>query len=268
MTSFEMIKYHGQEYPPEVPLRIEEIAAHFDVKGIGGSLKRSLHTEYSFGARRFDSAVVSKYPEICAAQREGIPQLWKNETWALQFADFIFDLVGSSPAPNVIEIHPPFSDYTDIPGFIETYSKFETKIKTRFPDVEILIENRYGSNYHGGRFILSRVRDIDALCQHIEQKVLHLKIAYDVPQIYSVHQAKTVDKYVKLLEETKPLRGHIGGVHLWGKKANERGSRTPHRGNLNDYFGDAETKASFLQAFRDCFDDDQVRKMVLVPCNI
>jgi len=26
MTSFEMIKYHGQEYPADVPLRIEEIA--------------------------------------------------------------------------------------------------------------------------------------------------------------------------------------------------------------------------------------------------
>ena len=25
MTSFEMIKYHGQEYPADVPLRIEEI---------------------------------------------------------------------------------------------------------------------------------------------------------------------------------------------------------------------------------------------------
>ena len=30
MTAFEMIKYHGREYPADVPLRIEEIAAHFD----------------------------------------------------------------------------------------------------------------------------------------------------------------------------------------------------------------------------------------------
>ena len=263
MTSFEMVKYHGQEYPPEVPLRIEEIAAHFDVRGIGGELKRSLHTEYSYGPRRFDSALVAGFPELCAAQKEGVPQLWKNKTWALQFADFIFALVGNGPVPSVIEIHPPFSDYPDIPGFAASYSGFEEKIRDRFPDVEILIENRCGSVYHGGRFIVSRVRDLAALCQEIENKGLQLKIAYDVPQIYSVHQAKTEDKFIKLLEETKPFRQYIGGVHLWGKKANEKGFRTPHRGNLNDYFGDAGIKASFLQAFRDCFDDNQVRKMVL-----
>ncbi len=50
MTSFEMIKYHGQEYPADVPLRIEEIAAHFDITKIGGQLNHSLHTEYSYGS--------------------------------------------------------------------------------------------------------------------------------------------------------------------------------------------------------------------------
>lgn len=49
MTSFEMIKYHGQEYPADVPLRIEEIAAHFDITNVGGKLNHSLHTEYSYG---------------------------------------------------------------------------------------------------------------------------------------------------------------------------------------------------------------------------
>ena len=49
MTSFEMIKYHGQEYPADVPLHIEEIAAHFDITNVGGKLGRSLHTEYSYG---------------------------------------------------------------------------------------------------------------------------------------------------------------------------------------------------------------------------
>lgn len=41
MTSFEMIKYHGQEYPADVPLRIKEIAAHFDITNVGGKLSRS-----------------------------------------------------------------------------------------------------------------------------------------------------------------------------------------------------------------------------------
>ncbi len=49
MTSFEMIKYHGQVYPPDIPLQLEEIAAHFDITHISGSLKHSLHTEYSYG---------------------------------------------------------------------------------------------------------------------------------------------------------------------------------------------------------------------------
>ena len=34
MTSFEMIKYHGQEYPLDIPLNSEEIAAHFDITHI------------------------------------------------------------------------------------------------------------------------------------------------------------------------------------------------------------------------------------------
>jgi hypothetical protein len=38
MTLFEMIKYHGQEYPEEIPLRIEEIATHFDITEIKGKL--------------------------------------------------------------------------------------------------------------------------------------------------------------------------------------------------------------------------------------
>ena len=59
MTSFEMIKYHGQEYPADVPLRIEEIAAHFDITNVGGKLGRSLHTEYSYGKQYFESRVAA-----------------------------------------------------------------------------------------------------------------------------------------------------------------------------------------------------------------
>lgn len=31
IPSFTMVKYHKKEYPPEIALQIEEIAAHFDV---------------------------------------------------------------------------------------------------------------------------------------------------------------------------------------------------------------------------------------------
>ena len=116
MTTFEMIKYHNREYPADVPLRTEEIAAHFDITSVKGSLEKSLHTEYSYGKRKFDSCLISNYLEILLAQKDGVPQLWKNETWAIQFADFLFTLVGSGTAPSVIEIHPPFNDYIDISG--------------------------------------------------------------------------------------------------------------------------------------------------------
>ena len=36
-----------------------------------------------------------------------------------------------------------------------------------------------------------------------------------------------------------------------------------HCGDLNSYFGDQGIKEHFLQAFKDCFDDGIVRKMVL-----
>ena len=263
MTSFEMIKYHGQEYPADVPLRIEEIAAHFDITKIGGQLNHSLHTEYSYGKRKFNSALIANYAEICSAQKDGVPQLWKNEAWALQFADFIFALVGDGSDPSVIEVHPPFNDYTDMDGFIKAYAGFEAKIKDRFPNVEILIENRCGSVYHGGKFILSKVQDIGTLCEAIEKKGLQLKIAYDVPQIYTAHNAKTEEAYLKLLADTKPYLAHIGGVHLWGKKISDTGRKVAHCGNLDTYFGDVTVKENFLKGFNDCFDDDIVRKMVL-----
>ena len=263
MTSFEMIKYHGQEYPVDIPLRIEEIAAHFDISSIGGKLKRSLHTEYSYGRRRLDSGLISRYRELQTAHKDGVPQLWKNEAWALQFADFIFSLVGVGPLPSVIEIHPPFNDYSNIPEFIKAYSKFEEKIKERFPEVEILIENRCGSVYRGGKFVLSKVQDIAALCEAIEKNGVQLKIAYDIPQIYTAHNARDEQAFITLLKDTAPLRKYIGGVHLWGKRLSGTGRKVAHCGDLNTYFGDSGVKNHFLQAFKDCFEDGIVRKMVL-----
>ncbi len=61
MASFEMIKYHGREYPADIPLRIEEIAAHFDITSVRGNLKKSLHTEYSYGKCKLNSALKHNY---------------------------------------------------------------------------------------------------------------------------------------------------------------------------------------------------------------
>lgn len=263
MTCFEMIKYHNQKYPDDIPLRIEEIAAHFDISVIGGQLCRSLHTEYSYGKRKFNSVLISNYPEICRAHKDGVPQLWKNDIWASQFADFIFSLVNIDPAPRVIEIHPPFIDYTNMDGFISVYTIFEKKIKERFPSVEILIENRCGSVYRGGKFLISTLQDMEMLCEAVEKTGLQLKIAFDVPQLYTAHHTKEKEAYIELLKKTLDIRKRIGGVHLWGKRLSKTGRKVSHCGDLNSYFGDPDIKADFLHAFKSCFDDDIIRKMVL-----
>lgn len=263
MTAFEMVKYHAQEYPSDIPLRVEECAAHFDITAVKAELKRSLHTEYSYGKRKFDSSVVTAFPALTEAQKNGVPQLWKSVGWGLQFADFISTLTAGT-VPAVIEVHPPFTDYTNMDDFIDSYMAFEEVILDRYPDVDILIENRCGSVYKGGKFLVSKLQDVAALCEQIEKNQLRLKIAYDVPQIYTAHNAKKQTTYLDLLRQTRELRPFIGGVHLWGKRKSESGRLVAHCGDLTSYFDDdIETKQLFLQEFARCFDDGVSRKMVL-----
>lgn len=47
MAIFEMVKYHTQSYPTDIPLRIEECAAHLDITSVDADLRYSLHTEYT-----------------------------------------------------------------------------------------------------------------------------------------------------------------------------------------------------------------------------
>lgn len=263
MVLFEMIKYHSQVYPFDIPMRIEEVSAHFDITSVNTSMCRSLHTEYSYGKRSLNSKLISNFPVLVDSQKEGVPQLWKSIKWAEAFAQFIFKLVGEE-APAVIEIHPPFSDYTDMDGFVESYTVFEQMMAMVYPETEILIENRCGSIYRGGRFILSKHDDIQRLCERIETKNLKLKIAYDIPQIYTAHHAEEPYMYGRLLDMAQPLRKHIGGVHLWGKRKYPTGRKVAHCGDLNSYFEyDDAKKRMFLSAFTRCFDDGVIRKMVL-----
>jgi len=263
MAIFEMVKYHTQSYPDDIPLRAEECAAHFDISTVNAILKCSLHTEYSYGKRKLDSDVVRQFPTIIAAHRDGVPQLWKNEQWADEFAQFVFSLADSR-VPAVIEVHPPFADYTDFDSFLASYKVFEAAVLERYPDVDILIENRCGSVYKGGRFLVSKLPEVEQLCNLIVQHNLRLKMAYDVPQIYTAHNVKKPEKYLELLKATEPFRGQIGGVHLWGKRKSESGRLVAHCGDLTSYFGgDMDLKSQFLQAFNDSFDDGIARKMVL-----
>ena len=265
MTCFEMVKYHSQTYPPDIPLHLEEVAAHMDItRQINCTLKMSLHTEYSYAKRNMNSVPVSNYPELVSSNKDWIPRLWASPLWAEQFAGFVTDLVDDDTAPGVIEIHPPFNDYTDMNGFIDSYSVFEKKITDIWPDVEILIENRYGSVYHGGRFLISTIPDIISLCEKIDENSLRLKIAYDIPQIYSAHNVRKDIDYLKLLNRTTEFREYIGGVHLWGKGSSASGRRIAHCGNLDTFFnGNTELKNRFLNGIAYVFNDAIPRKMVL-----
>ena len=119
---FKMVRYHQKKYPSYIPLHLEEVAGHFDVRRVFPTLPYSLHTEYSYGKRTFQSELIQKYPEIVRANQDGIPQLWKNEVWAESFAAFLVELTKNMPAPSVIEIHPPFHDYVgSMREFIEIY---------------------------------------------------------------------------------------------------------------------------------------------------
>ena len=264
MTVFEMVKYHKQIYPANIPLNVEEIAAHFDISKISSTLGYSLHTEYSYGKRKFDSIVISRFPAIIEAQKDGVPQLWKSDLWAEEFSQFIIGLVEEKPYPDIIEVHPPFNDYSSMNRFIETYMIFENRILEAFSNAKILIENRCGSIYHGGHFIVSRIEDIYHLCDVIQERNLHLKIALDIPQIFTAHNADNKAESNKLIEKIKQIREYIGGVHLWGKTHSSTGRKIAHCGDLSSYFeNNNEIKTLFLKSFQDCFNDGVARKLVL-----
>ena len=260
-TSFEMIKYHNRVYPADIPLRIEEIAANLDVSGkVHSELKMSLHTEYSYGKRNLNTFPVKDYPELVARNKDRVPCLWHSPLWADQFSRFIMDLVDLKTVPAVIEIHPPFNDYTDMDGFISSYMEFEQQITDQWPDVEILLENRCGSVYRGGKFLISTIPDILSLCEKIAANNLRLKIAYDIPQIYSASNIKSDIDYLRILNRTTEFREFIGGVHLWGKGYAKTGRRVAHYGDLNSYFdGNTELKQRFLNGVAYVFNDDVPR---------
>lgn len=140
MKRFEMVKYGRWQYPADVPVRIAEIAGHFDKSDIYPKQTYSLHTEYSFGSRNFSSRCLNGLDVIKRSNLYGIPQLWKNREWAHEFSRFITAICDAHSAPEVIEVHPPFVDYSeDMHHFIEVYKEFEYEILQKYPDVKICI---------------------------------------------------------------------------------------------------------------------------------
>lgn len=180
---------------------------------------------------------------------------------------FIVRLTRKLPQPKVIEIHPPFDDYTeDVEEFVQRYKVFESIILTKLPNTEIHIENRCGSIYSGGKFAISTLPHLIKLCDTIERDGLVLRIALDIPQLYTAHNAFRNGgvAITGLLDEVRQIRGFIAGVHLWGKGVSATGRKVAHYGDLNTYFSDDQTsKQEFLNAFHRLFDDSKCRNLVL-----
>lgn len=268
LDNFILVKYNGLPYPEGYTAQLEEVAAHFDKASIDPKGAYSLHTEYSFVARKFDSARIANYPLLREAQKNGIPQLWKSIAWANEFAQFLIGLTEGHHTPTVIEIHPPFNDYCNLQEFAERYRTFEEEIHAVYPDVTIVIENRAGKRYHGGDFLVRKAKEIAALCVLIREEHLNLGIVLDFPQLLTGENINPLkfnaEKYEAAIDALLPYRDLIKGIHVWGKRKNDSGKQLSHRGNFDTYFNnDKHVKALFLSGIqRICADD---RQRFLVP---
>ena len=266
-NKFIFIEYNGIPYPDGFTSDIKEIAAHLDKNEIEQVDKYSLHTEYSYGKRTFNSALISTFEELQSAQKNGVPQLWKTEQWAEQFAEFICALTSGKNTPSVIEIHPPFNDYCDIDSFLTRFRVFEKKIHEVYPETIIVIENRAGAIYKGGRFVVSKAKGIAELCQKIKNNNINLGVVLDFPQLLTAEHIDTLkfnkDKYFSAIEVISEHRDVIKGIHIWGKKKSESGRWVAHAGNLDTYFGNnPDNKAIFIEGIARICNDDLQRFLV------
>lgn len=262
------ITYHSKKYPNGIFSNIDEIAGNLDKESINPQRKYSLHTEYSHMKRNLDSKLINKYPELKKSERDKVPQLWKNKEWAIEFANFIVELVDNNIPPEIIEIHPPFNDYCkDLSEFFDIYGEFEKIILKKFPKVKIFIENRCGTFYKGGKFIISSSKSIILFLQELQKRDLKLKLVLDYPQVFSAESIKMdnikLKKIVDFNNNISQYISYIGGFHLWGKRKSKSGRWTSHSGDLNTFFSDNQIlKEEFINSIIGTFNDNLVRYFV------
>lgn len=267
LDNFILVEYNNLPYPEGYSAQIQEVAAHFDKDAIDPQRAYSMHTEYSYGKRKYNTELIFKYPVLISANKDGVPQLWKSAEWASEFADFIVDLVDGHSAPTIIEIHPPFNDYCSLAEFADRFRIFEHKIHEACPDVIIVIENRAGSVYHGGRFLVGKAKEIVALCALIKSEALNLGIVLDFPQLLTAENIDPLkfktEKYQSTIQAIAEHRDLIKGIHIWGKKKSATGRWVAHAGNFDTYFGgDDAVKEIFLSGIREICNDGLPRFFV------
>lgn len=261
MAHFIPVQYGRCSYPAGITPRLVELAGHFDAKPIQTDAPFSLHTEYSYAHRTFSSPAVLNCPQIRASHRGSIPRLWATTAWAEEFSQFVVAACNGH-TPSVIEVHPPFDDYSSLPSFLNTFRVFETAILRQYPDATLLVENRSGTLYRGGGFILSTASQLTQFSQLLDQSDTSLKITLDIPQLFTAHNAGR-NEIVPLLAAMRGIRHNIAGIHLWGKRKNAAGRRIAHTGDLNSYFYEKQdTKTLFLSEMLKLLDDGVPRYFV------
>jgi hypothetical protein len=202
--------------------------------------------------------------------------LWRNKEWANDFLKYIDWLIGSNKPPEVLEIHPPFNDYcSSFYEFLEIFNIFYQDFKNKYPATTIVIENRFGTRYKGGKFLLSKCSDILEFCIILNNSNIDLKIVLDYPQIFSAetdrkkeenwmgaNPSQLLDKIILFNQDIKKYNKIIGGFHMWGKL--KTGNRwTPHAGNFNNFFSNNYSmKKKFLTSVFSTFNDGIYRYFV------
>ncbi len=264
---FILVEYNNIPYPEGYVSYIKEIAAHLDKNKIETANKYSLHTEYSYGMRKFDTALISSFPELKTSHKNCVPQLWKSDKWAEEFAEFIIALTQDKNVPTVIEIHPPFNDYCEIDLFLERYRIFEKRILEVYPETIIVVENRAGAIYKGGKFVVSKAKEIAELCRKIKENNINLGVVLDFPQLLTAENIDTLkfntDKYFKAIDSIAEHQEIVKGVHIWGKKKSESGRWVAHAGDLNTFFdNNSENKSDFIKGIMQICNDDLKRFLV------
>ena len=76
--NFRFVQYGSTPYPVEITAKLVEVAGHLDKDKIEDLPNYSLHTEYSYGKRNLSSSLVTQFPVLCDANKDGVPQLWKS----------------------------------------------------------------------------------------------------------------------------------------------------------------------------------------------
>ncbi len=253
----------GMSYPEGIEAEMREVAAHFDSSVKEVDSRYSLHTEYSYLRRSMESRALEDLENIKSARKSGIPQLWYDERWVKEFVTYIKNWVGNDRPPEVIEIHPPFEDYcSNISDFLDLYEVFEERISELYPDANIVLENRSGTQYRSAEFLISNAREIRNLSESVESRELDLQLAVDFPQVFTAHGMGvgdfTAESIKNIFETLMPAKENILSIHIWGKK---EGSRA-HHGTLDTYFVDKGLKKTFLKELLDLFNDDIPRYFV------